>query len=169
MVFARALATLTVGTPTTFPISYLPVPVPVARCYIGGCCRRTATPTPAHCIPVHEPAIMAAVKEELQERCTAAGQQHLLQHWDSLSVPEQQQLSSEIQVKIHPCCTLCLSCHWNEPSASNKGVMSWIMQVVVINCNRCDVTGFGLWVHQQGPASKQSCCCVSTQHMPACP
>jgi hypothetical protein len=41
---------------------------------------------------------MAASLEQLQEVCQAAGQQHLLQDWNSLNTTEQQELAAEIQV-----------------------------------------------------------------------
>jgi len=42
-------------------------------------------------------------KEQLQELCQAAGQQHLLQEWDSLAEEERQQLAADIQVRGFVC------------------------------------------------------------------
>lgn len=42
-------------------------------------------------------------REKLQELCQAAGQQHLLQDWDSLVEEERQQLAADIQVREFVC------------------------------------------------------------------
>lgn len=37
---------------------------------------------------------------ELFEKCEAAGQQHILDDWDSLNLSQQQQLAAEIQARL---------------------------------------------------------------------
>jgi hypothetical protein len=62
---------------------------------------------------------MASI-DSLRERCTAAGQEHLLDDWDSLSPSEQQELAAEIQVLclqlllFEPCC--CVANHCQVPT-----------------------------------------------------
>jgi hypothetical protein len=51
----------------------------------------------------HQPrsavTMAAGTKEQLHELCAAAGQQHLLEGWDSLQTNEQQQLAEDIKVR----------------------------------------------------------------------
>jgi hypothetical protein len=60
----------------------------------------------------------AGSKEQLHELCAAAGQQHLLEDWDSLQTNEQEQLAEDIKVR-----------HWSHIEFAISLLASWAQRL----------------------------------------
>lgn len=103
-------------------------------------------------------------KQALQQLCHTAGQEHLLQDWDSLSSTEQQQLADDIQASIRSS-----SSSRSALGASSDSLLRAPDQPGCTHMWHMASAGAGLPVHQESaagqPSSSSSCACkVPARH-----
>lgn len=88
----------------------------------------------------------AVVYEDLLQKCTSAGQQHILADWDSLNDIQQQQLAAEIRVSALDafaaaeqkcCCSLA-----NSDLAKHDGFVGRPVLQSISYLRKCLVVGF---------------------------